>query len=485
MKTGPLGGSLDLLTQEEMGRIHIASMRLLAEHGLQIESDLILQTFRQTDADVDLEARRVRLPAELVDAALRSAPTSFMLHGRDPAMDLRIEPGRVYFGMGGTSEPFLWDYQQGVPRQPTIADMVACTRVGQASPNVDFVMALCSAGDVPKDEVFFHEYDALFRNTTKPIVYTAPGQRYAARFLEMAAAASGGEETLRRRPCVVIFSQPVSPLVISRYSEGMFEAARLGVPILFSPGPMMGATSPATLAGSLVQVNAEALFGIVLSQVIRTGTPVIYGPHTAVMDMVTAQCTYGSAEQTLARAAVAQLARFYHLPSFGLGGGVEAKLPDAEAASQAMMGMLVNALSGLTLTQTLGTLASGLYGAPEMLLICDEIAHMVKRILGGIKIDEETLALSVIEEVGCGGNFLAHDHTAQHFRAELFFPVLFRRQSIAQWQESGGRSIVDHAHERVRAILEQAGPVSLPNGADQHLERILREAIAEAKQGAG
>jgi trimethylamine--corrinoid protein Co-methyltransferase len=399
-------------------------------------------------------------------------------------MDIRVEPGRVYYGMGGTSEPYIWDYDLGKPRQPTKADMVACTRVGQALPNIDFMMALCSAGDVPRDLIFVHEYDALFRNTTKPIVYTAPGQRDAVRFLEMAAASVGGESELRKRPCVIIFSQPVSPFIISRYSEGMFEAAKFGVPVLFSPGPMMGATSPATLAGSLVQVNAEALFGVVLSQLIKEGTPIIYGPHTAVMDMATAQCTYGSAEQVLARAAVAQLGRHYNLPTFGLGGGVEAKLPDAQAASEATLGILVNALAGLTLTQTLGTLASGLYGSPEMLMICDEIVHMTRRMTSGIRINDDTLALDVLKEVGSGGNFLAHEHTAHHFRSELFFPILFRRQSISQWEEAGAKPIIDHAHERVRAILANAGPAPLPAGADAALERVLVEATAEAARSA-
>ncbi|MFC2031331.1 trimethylamine methyltransferase family protein, partial [Chloroflexota bacterium] len=376
--------------------------------------------------------------------------------------------------------PLFWDYDLGKPRSPTKADMVACTRLGHALPNIDFMMALCSAGDMPGDQVFLHEYDAIFRNTTKPVLYTAPGRWYTTKFFEMAAAASGGEDQFRQRPCVMLFTQTVSPMKIGPYSEGMIEAAEFGVPILSAPGPMMGATSPTTVAGHLAQANAEALFGIVLSQLIKPGTPVVYGPHVAVMDMATAQCMYGSPEQSLGRAAVAQLGRFYNLPSFGLGGGVEAKLPDAEAAAEAMMGLLLNALSGLTLTQCLGTLASGMYGAPEMLLICDELVHMVKRVVGGILVNDETLALDVIEEVGAAGEFLSHPHTARLFRRELFFPALFRRQSIEQWLENGALPIVDVAHEQVLDLLNSAGPAPLPEGADEALARALREAILES-----
>jgi trimethylamine--corrinoid protein Co-methyltransferase len=273
-----------------------------------------------------------------------------------------------------------------------------------------------------------------------------------------------------------MFSQPTSPMKFGRYTENMFDAAAYGVPILSSPGPMMGATSPTSLAGTLVQVNAEALFGIVLAQLIKPGTPVIYGPHTAVMDMSTAQCTYGSPEQSLARAAVAQLGRFYNLPSFGLGGGVEAKAPDAEAAAEAMSGMLLNALSGLTLTQTLGTMASGLYGSMEMAVICDEMVHMIKRVLAGVTVNDETLAVDTIKKVGHGGHFLDTDHTLQLFRKELFFPSLFRRQSIEQWLNVGGKSILEVAHERVQEILASSAPVTLPQGADEELGRALRSA---------
>jgi trimethylamine--corrinoid protein Co-methyltransferase len=481
MKEGIVGGAFNVLSETDLHRVHSASISLLEKQGVVSKSDLILQTFQKGGANVDVNSGQVRLPPEMVDAALESAPNSYLFYGRDPAMDILLESGRVYYGMGGGSEPYFWDYDLGQPRTPTKADMVACTRLGQALPNIDFVMALCSARDVPEEQSFFHEYEAIFRNTTKPVIYSAPGRRLAARFLEMAAAACGGEIELRRRPWVAFFVTPVSPLQITPLEESIFEAAPFNIPVLLCPGPMMGATSPATVAGNLVQTNAEALFVLVLSQLIKPGSPVIYSPMTPAMDMRIAQCTYGSAEQALGRVAVAQLGRFYNLPSFGTGAS-EAKLPDAAAASEAMMSMLLNALSGLTMTQTLGTLSSGLYGSQEMLLICHEMVHMIKRIMGGITITDETLALDVIDEVGPGGHFLDHDHTVRMFREELFFPILFQRQSIEQWLEAGARPIVDVAHERAQEILANSGPVPLPPGADEALERVLREAIEESER---
>ncbi len=480
MKKGLVGGALNVLSETDLHRVHSASVSLLEKQGVLSKSDSILKVFERSGANVDLESGLVRLSPDMIDAALETAPKSYVFYGRVPAEDILLESGRVYYGMGGGSEPYFWDYDLRRPRTPTKADMVNCTQLGQALPNIDFVMALCSARDVPEEQSYFYEYDAIFRNTTKPVIYVAPGRRHATRFLEMAAAACGGETELRRRPCVAFFITPVSPLQITPLEESIFEAASFDIPVLLCPGPMMGATSPATVAGNLVQTNAEALFVLVLSQLIKPGHPIIYSPMTPAMDMKTAQCTYGSTEQALGRVAVAQLGRFYNLPSFGTAAS-EAKLPDAAAASEAMMGMLLNALSGMTMTQTLGTLSSGLYGAQEMLLICHEMVHMIKRFMGGITISDETLALDVIEEVGPGGHFLDHEHTLRMFREELHFPMLFQRQSIEQWLAAGAKPIVDVAHERVQDILAETRPISLPPGADEALRQVLCESIKESE----
>jgi trimethylamine--corrinoid protein Co-methyltransferase len=336
--------------------------------------------------------------------------------------------------------------------------MAACTRVGHALPNVDFIMALCTAGDAPKDQSFFHDYSAMLRNTTKPIVFSVVGRQATARILGMAAAACGGEAELRRRPLGMAMASAVSPLTVTELTEGVIDAVEFGVPIRYGVGPMMGGTGPTTVAGTLAQSLAETLFGLVLVQLVKPGAPVVLAPNTNVMDMATGQCTYASPEQNLGKMAVAQLGRFYRLPTWATGGGVESKLPDSEAAAQAMMGMLLCALAGVTFCQNLGTLASGMYGSMEQLLICDEIASMIKRILAGLRVTEDTLALDVIREVGHGKDFLTHAHTLGHFRSDLFFPALFQRQSIDGWLARGARPIADVAHERVRAILAGSAP---------------------------
>jgi trimethylamine--corrinoid protein Co-methyltransferase len=478
MKTGAKGGTLKILSEGDLQRIYEASLSLLDDPGIQSESDLFLDIFEKGGARVNRERRTIHLSREMVEWAIQSAPSSFTLYGRnDPEMDLLIEPGRVYYGMGGTSEPMFWDWDLWQSRQPTKQDMITSTRVGHALKNIDFVQTLCMSGEMPTGTIFFHDFDAIFRNTTKPTVLNILERPFSSCLLEMAAAASGGETALRERPSVMGIVTPISPLKIAVMNEGLVDAVQAGVPIMYSPGPLMGATGPATVAGTLALTNAEVLFGVVLTQLIKPGAPVVLKPDTDVFDMKTTQCTYGSPEQDLGKVAMAQLAHFYNLPIYGLGGGVEAKTPDAEAAGEAMMSMLLNGLAGMTLNQSLGTLAWGLYGSQEMVVICDELVHMIKRILAGIDVTEDTLAVDVIRKVGHGGGFLQEDHTVRYFRQELFFPRLFRRQTIEQWLNAGGKMIHEVAHERVLEILEKAGPVALPPGADAALERALDKAV--------
>jgi trimethylamine--corrinoid protein Co-methyltransferase len=470
MKMGPKGELLNVLAPGEIARIHESSQRLLEEHGVRCDSEALRQVLARGGARIAPDGRTARIPRALVEWALRSAPRSFVFCGRDPAYDLLVEPPRVYYGLGGSPVPFCWDRDAQAVRPAVEADVATATRVGHALPHVDFVMSLASAGDAPEAIHYLREYRAILTNTTKPVIYSAPDRASAAAFLEMAAIASGGEAQFARRPSVMLFTQPVSPLQVASYNEGMMEFAAAGAPILYSPGAMMGATSPATLAGALVQGNAETLVGVVLSQLFRPGTPIVYGPHTPVMDMRTARCTYAGTEQALGRAAMAQLARHLGLPSFSTGAGSDANVADLQAGAEATMGIFLNGLAGLTLTQTMGTMGGGIFGSLEMLVICDEIVGMAKRVLRGIEVTEETLAEEVIAAVGPGGHFLDQAHTAQTYRREFFFPALFSRLGLEEWQGSGQQRAEAAARARLEELLRPRAPALLPAAAEQALE---------------
>jgi trimethylamine--corrinoid protein Co-methyltransferase len=478
MKNGAPAGNLTILSEDQLDRIYQASLDILMQPGIYSESDLFLDIFERGGAKVNRETRTIQIPPDLVHWAIETAPKSFILYGRnDPNMDLKIELGRVYYGMGGTSEPMFWDFEARRPRQPTKQDMINNTRIGHALENIDFVQTLCMSGDMPTSHTFFHDFDAILRNTTKPTVVNILERPITQHLLAMVAAATGGETALREKPCALGIVTPITPLKIAIMNEGLIDAVHAGIPILYSPGPLMGATGPATIAGTVVLTNAEVLFGVVLTQLIQPGAKVILKPDTDVFDMRTTQVTYGSPEQDLGKIAMVQLAKRYGLPIYGLGGGVEAKLPDAEASAEATQTLMTVSLAGMTMCQALGTLCFGLYGSPEMAVICDEIVRHIKRILQGFEVNEDTLAVEIIRQVGQGGSFLGHPHTVRYFRKELFFPVLFKRHTIDDWLSAGQKSIEQVAHEKVLQILEHARPVELPPAVDAELERALQEAI--------
>ncbi len=475
MKKGLKGVSLKMVYDSAVEKIHNASISLLEDFGIYCGSDLILDVFKRNGANVNSDSRIIKIPSDMTEEAIKLAPESFVLYGRDSAMDILLEPGMIYFGSGGSPEPYIYDYGSNQRRKSSKTDMEESTRLGEVLKNIDFIGSICCAGDKYEDIQLFHEYDALLRNTNKPLLYSAPSRYHMQKFIEMASIASGGENQLRKKPSIGIFTETVSPMKVGSYSDGTIDAAENGIPVIVALAPMMGATSPATKAGTLVQGNAEALFGVVLTQMVKQGAPVIYGPGTGTFDMSISEYSYASPEQAAARSIVAQLGEYYKLPTYNLGGATEAKMPDAEAGSQAMMGMLLNALSGITLTKVLGTLASGMYGSKEMLVICDEIAYMVKEVIKGVDVDDDKLAINVIKDVGFTGNFLSHEHTAETFRDEFFFPNLFKRQSIDEWENKSKKSILDVAHQKVEEILSKSKPVKLPDGADKELKKVLED----------
>jgi trimethylamine--corrinoid protein Co-methyltransferase len=360
--------------------------------------------------------------------------------------------------------------------------MVNNTRLGHALPEIDFVQTLCMSGDQPTNAIFFHDFDAIFRNTTKPTVINILERPFTQRLLELCAAASGGENALRQKPSMLGIATPVSPLKISVMNEGIVDVVHAGVPILYSPGPLMGATGPATVAGLVALTNAEVLFGVTLVQLIKEGAPVVLKPDTDVFDMKTTQVTYGSPEQNLGKIAMVQLAERYGIPIYGLGGGVVGKLPDAEAAAEAMQTLLLDGLAGMTLCQSLGSMAFGIYGSAEMLVIADELVRIVKRILQGFEVNEDTLAIDVIRSCGHTGSYLAQEHTRSHYRKEMYFPSLFQRQTIDEWLKAGSKNIEQVAHEKVLNLLETSKPIELPAGVDQELDRALRRATDWARK---
>ena len=481
---GLKGGQLRFLARKQVEQIHLATLEILEQVGLRSKSKPILEIFRKGGAEVDVGDGRVRIPEHLVEEFLAKAPSQVTLCGRDPKYDILLEGSRVHYGMGGTPTPFIRDIETGQNRRPTKKDFADATRLGDALPNMSFLMAIAGAFDVPYEVEYEHEWEALLNNTEKPIVYSAPSAYSAGKALEMGAAVAGGMEALKKRPIMCLYSETISPLCIAPANENIIEFAKAGIPITQGPSPLIGATGPATIAGNAVVSNSENLAAMILAQLVNPGTPFLYAGWGGVIDPFTGIGPYATPESALSDGVInAQMGEFYHLPTFGFACPSDAKVPDAQAGAEAMQYALVSGLAGVNLCHDCGYLASGSVGSMEMAVICDDILGNILRIVRGVEVSDETLAVDVIKEVGPEGNFLGHKHTLRHIRDELHIPSIFDRNPEAAWAKAGSKPIHQVAKEKAQKILKEHHPQPLPRDVQARVSEIVRQAEKERAKG--
>jgi trimethylamine---corrinoid protein Co-methyltransferase len=477
VKRGIRGGVFRPLSRSDIEAIHGASLEILEQVGLQVKSKVMVDVFKKGGADVEEKKGRVRIPEYLVKDSLSKVPSKVILGGRTEASDLVLEDGRAYFGLGGTPTPYTLDIESGDFRVSTSNDVVNATVLGDALPNISFVMSLGGASDVPHETAWLHETSLMLRNTEKPIVYAAAGAEGAKHLLAMGAAVAGGFDNLARRPIITLFSEPITPLVMPSINEAVIEFAKARVPVAYAPGPMPGASTPITLAGEHAVCNAECLAGVVLVQLVSPGAPVLYGIHTSVLDMRTGSVCYGAPEWGLGWLIVGQLAEYYGIPTFGSGGATDSKCPDAQAGVEAFMNAFLNVAAGINLIHNCGTIAHGSSGSLEMGVICDEIINYIQRLLMEIEISDETLAVDLIRRIGPAGSFMAEKHTRTHLgRGAILHPKLFNRQAIADWKAKGQLSTRDEARLKAKTILREHKAPALPSEVLQQIDQILGQA---------
>jgi trimethylamine--corrinoid protein Co-methyltransferase len=311
--------SLDVFTEDDLVDIHEATLEVLADAGVFVEDAEAREVLASGGCDVDDETRMVRIPAYVVEAAVRSAPSTVVLAGRDPANDFVMGPGRVGFTNFGEGIKIV-DVETGAVREPTKQDVGDSARVVDALPEIDVYERAIGASDVAQSIVQLHNAEAAFTNTSKHI-FMGPGDgELLRRIVAMGAAIAGGTAAFLRRPLISFITCPVSPLkLVQDTCEIIMGAVRAGTAVNVLSMAMAGGSSPVTLAGTMVTHNAEVLAGVTLSQLTKEGAPVIYGSSTTAMDLRLAAASVGSPECALINAGVACLARFYLLPSWVAG----------------------------------------------------------------------------------------------------------------------------------------------------------------------
>jgi trimethylamine--corrinoid protein Co-methyltransferase len=469
---GLIGGQYKPLTDDHVQRIHEAALSILARTGVQVEEPEALRLFQEAGADI--AGDRVRLPRSLVEDAVDWAPSRVVLAGRDPKWDLELDDARVHIGTGGAALT-VFDLETGQPRPAVLRDVAELARLVDALDNVHFYLVPVYPTDLDKDVVDVNTYYAGLCNTTKHVqagVYSVEGIRETVKMCERIA---GGAEVLRDRPIVsFITSWMVSPLKFATdVTTLLIETCRQRIPVVLSAAPMAGSTAPVTLAGMLAQLTAEQLSGLVLTQLARQGAPVLLGPIPATADMKTGRYLGGAAEFGLTNAAMAQMAQFYHLPIYNSAGMTDAKIPDIQAGFEKAMSAVLAALAGSNfIHHAAGMLENMNAVAAEQFVIDNDILGMAMRVLRGIEVNDETLALDVIDDVGPGGHYLMAGHTIRHMRSEFYYPsAVVDRQGWDMWQQEGGLSARKRARQIARDILANHRPVPL----DPAVESWIRQ----------
>ncbi len=473
-RSGLAGGQYAPLSPDDIQRIHAASLVILERVGVSVEHEAARALYRQGGARVD--GSRVYLSPQMVERALGTTPACVLLAGRDPAQDIVLEGPRVYAGSGGSPTQIL-DPGADTVRPATLADLAQLVRLLDALPYCDFIVMPLYPTDVPAQHVPVNRFFACLSNSGKHIMGGLNNTQGAREVLALGARLAGSPEALRQRPIVSgITSWMVSPLHLdTAVTDILLTWCGAGLPVALSSAPMAGSTSPVTLAGSLAQLNAEQLSGIVLTQLARPGTPVLAGYIPGVADMRSGNYLAGAVEFGIMQAAAAQMARFYRVPIYCSGGMSDAKIPDAQAGAEKMATLLLAAMGGGNYVHHAYGMVNNMNAASlEQAVLDDDIVGMAQRVLRGIAVNDETLAVEAIERVGPGGHFLTDALTMQYMRSEFFYPRGADRQDRATWEAAGKQDARARAGERVRSILAEHRPLPCRRRRKRRSGRSLR-----------
>lgn len=472
-----MSGSVQLqcLSNDQRREIFGAACRVLGGTGIVIGSAEARDELQRAGARVG--ESRVYIPDALVEQALSAAPRRFILYSHtDASRNVIIEPNRIHYGPSITATHFM-DPQTGERRRFYRDDAVAVARVCDWLEHIDYVAAQGTMSDVHPDLVEVYEFATLLVHSTKPVMAwsnTVEGCRDVHR---IAARIAGSQDALEERPLYFFLGCSISPLTIpGEVAEQLITCAQHAIPYVFGPCPMCGATTPSTLASTLVVATAEWLAALVLAQTVRPGTPFVVGGSLGTMDMRHATMPYGAPELSLLCAAETAIAHDLGLPAWSTGGVSDAKVVDEQAAMEGAMGVVAAALSGADLIHNVGFIEGCLTGSLHHLVMMDEAIGYAKRVLRGIDVTAETLAVDWIDRVGPGGNFLNTEHTLRHFRNEFWYPDLFDRRTREAWAEAGRERMADRVQARLDGLLHEPPVLLLDPEIRQGVDAILAAA---------
>ncbi|MFN2290598.1 MAG: trimethylamine methyltransferase family protein [Anaerolineae bacterium] len=462
-----------VLSESEVSDLHLAALEVLRHTGIRFHHREALEMLEDAGAFVH-DGNLVKFPAALVEEAIASAPGRIIMCDRDGEAAVWLEGTKVWFGTGSDCLNLL-DPETGEHRKFTRADLVDGYRLCNALPNIHFVMSIGIPTDVDPALAYDVQLALMLEHTTKPIVFVTDDGASCRRAIDMAAAVAGGHQALAEQQHILLYSEPSSPLQQSETAvDKLLLMAEHRLPIVHSPAPLMGGTGPITMASGLALALAEIQSSLVVHQLRNPGAPFVVGCGLHHMDMKSAQICYASPEFQLTKAAIAQIGRWYGLPTWGYAGCTDAKVLDEQAALEAMLSVLMAKLSGANLIHDVGYVESGLTTSYEMIVLTDELVTLSNHLMKGIQVNDDTLMLDEIHAVGPGGHFMDTEQTLSRFR-DFWYPDLLDRSRRETWLEGGATTLGQRLSTRVRQIIGEHRPAPLDAAIKQRLQEIVFE----------
>jgi len=418
-RKGLPGGSFKPLTDEGIEKIHNTAMQIIEEVGFQVNSPEAQRYFAQAGATVDKENRIVRLPKKTVMELIEKAPSEITLYGSDEKNDINLGGSRVHTGTGGTAL-YIYDPATGEKRLASLDDLKTIAKLVDKLENIHLLLLPTYPSELPVGQIDVNRFYAGLNNTSKHImggVYTLEGIQNV---IKMAELVVGGKEQLRQRPIISMIACCMSPLKLDEhYADMMIAISKAGVPLVCPAEPLCGATSPITVASNVLMQTVDSLMGIMLSQIVNPGTPVIFGSVATSTDLRDLKYLAGSVEMGLTNAGSAQMAQYSNF------------IHDSAGLMEFAMTVCL-----------------------EKYVIDNDILGMVLRAVEGIKVTDETLAFDLIKQVGPAGNFVTAKHTRRHMRSEHYEPTMADRNLREDWEAEGGKPTWERAAVAAKQIVE-------------------------------
>jgi len=463
------------LTEEQCEKLHQASLQILEQTGARLYEPEAVELLRSAGAKVS-DGNLVRVPARLVEQAFTTVPHEVTLYDRHGNPVMPVQGDRSFYGPGSDCLNII-DHRTWEHRKPVLQDIVEGITLCDALPYIDFVMSMFLPTDVDQTIADRYQMEIMLSYTTKPVIFVTYDFSGCVDAVEMAEVVVGGPDALREKPIAACYINVTSGLIHNEEAlQKLLYLAGKGLPALYIPVCTAGVNAPITVAGALAHVNAGVLVGLVLSQLKRPGTPfIVPGWSSGGMDMRTLISPYCTPDNKgLAQA----MAHYYRLPIFSLAGCSDAKLVDQQAALEAALMLLYDTMAGGHIIHDLGYLESGLCSSLAQLVICNEIVEWIQHSLCPVEVNEETLALDLIHELGPEGQFLTSTHTLAHFR-EHWYPAVVERSNYEDWAAKGSKTMAQRAAERVEEILRTHKPEPLPEPTRQAIRAIVERAAAK------